>query len=485
MEGEGFFGGGGGGRGVPVAAGGGEAGRWRGSQRAPAGPWLPGLTSCCCPGPRHRRPAAPAGLLYTSAPRGEVTGTAEFVDAQNGLQAVVRFGRVEEAGAARCALLQRPDALCGALYRHLRSSPPGGGVARESSVGSVGSSGSWPAPAGDKVRRAAPRCWRPAAETLRQRSPGAALSICMCSLARAGSFPPPTTHHHHHHHHACGPAPLPACLPAGQARQPVEQGEERAEPGPAVQQVVARGGGGGAPHHAGALHRQLAVAPGLGGGEVGGLGRVAEDSIRGWEGALGWREAGERCGRVSRLPPRLPPPSISSKAATLPAAAAARHCHARPQVVDAAGGGGGAVGGGSVAAAQRLPVPRGPGAAGGGGGAWGAARQGAAGAAPAGGRPAEEGGGGGGGGSLLGLALSCRGRAWRPVFLGGGARGGGAGPTACVPARLAAPAALVPPACRLHCPGRLPAAFLVTVLGYSLVLIYRSALEPYHATTHL
>ncbi|EFN54246.1 hypothetical protein CHLNCDRAFT_135777 [Chlorella variabilis] len=94
-----------------------------------------------------------ARLLYTSAPRGEVTGTAEFVDAQNGLQAVVRFGRVEEAGAARCALLQRPDALCGALYRHLRSSPPGGGVARESSVGSVGSSGSWPAPAGDKVKR--------------------------------------------------------------------------------------------------------------------------------------------------------------------------------------------------------------------------------------------------------------------------------------------------------------------------------------------
>ncbi len=44
--------------------------------------------------PPHDRAA---GLLYTSAPRAEVTGTAEFVDVRNGLSVEVCFGKLEEA----------------------------------------------------------------------------------------------------------------------------------------------------------------------------------------------------------------------------------------------------------------------------------------------------------------------------------------------------------------------------------------------------
>jgi hypothetical protein len=99
-------------------------------------------------GPSPPPPPPPcAGLLYTSAPRGEVTGTAEFVDAQNGLQAVVRFGRVEEAGAAHSPLLQRPDALSGSIHRLAPASPTG--IVRQDSAGS---SGSWQSPTAAQER---------------------------------------------------------------------------------------------------------------------------------------------------------------------------------------------------------------------------------------------------------------------------------------------------------------------------------------------
>lgn len=95
-------------------------------------------------------PAPPlAGLLYTAAPRGEVTGTAEFVDAQNGLTAVVRFGRVED-GPPHCTLLQRPDALSGCIYRTLPSSPVA--VVGDSGAGGVPGWQMPSPPASDKVR---------------------------------------------------------------------------------------------------------------------------------------------------------------------------------------------------------------------------------------------------------------------------------------------------------------------------------------------
>ena len=60
------------------------------------------------------------GLLYNSGLRGEVTGTAEFVDVQHGLRAVVCFGRVE---AGQTATLRRSDAFSGCVYRS-RLPPP-------------------------------------------------------------------------------------------------------------------------------------------------------------------------------------------------------------------------------------------------------------------------------------------------------------------------------------------------------------------------
>ena len=83
------------------------------------------------------------GLLYTAAPRGEVAGTAEFIDTRNGLRAVVEFGRVE---GSHSAVLQRPDALQGAIYRQLpRQGAAAAGLSRQDSVNS---SASWQMPKG-------------------------------------------------------------------------------------------------------------------------------------------------------------------------------------------------------------------------------------------------------------------------------------------------------------------------------------------------
>lgn len=69
-----------------------------GGGRQGAAPSIPGSWRC----PHHSSaglapPTRRAGLLYTSAPRGELTGTAEFIDARSGLTAEVRFGKLEEA----------------------------------------------------------------------------------------------------------------------------------------------------------------------------------------------------------------------------------------------------------------------------------------------------------------------------------------------------------------------------------------------------
>ena len=94
---------------------------------------------------RKQPPPTPsAGLLYTSAPRGELTGTAEFVDAANGLQAVVTFGPIE---GARSSALRRPDAFSGSIYLQQARAP----LERQAS-GGVPDSG-WVMPtSGDKVR---------------------------------------------------------------------------------------------------------------------------------------------------------------------------------------------------------------------------------------------------------------------------------------------------------------------------------------------
>jgi len=55
------------------------------------------------------------GLLYTSTPRAEVGGTAEFIDRKNGLKGVINLGKVE--GAAPGSLLARPDGVSGTIYR--------------------------------------------------------------------------------------------------------------------------------------------------------------------------------------------------------------------------------------------------------------------------------------------------------------------------------------------------------------------------------
>lgn len=62
-----------------------------------------------------------AGILYSSRPRGEVTGTARFVDMKHRLCCDITFGRV---AGARDPLLQRPDALSGIIFR-FRSTPAG------------------------------------------------------------------------------------------------------------------------------------------------------------------------------------------------------------------------------------------------------------------------------------------------------------------------------------------------------------------------
>ena len=70
------------------------------------------------------------GLVYTGAPRSELGGTAEFIDKQNGLKAVIHFQKVESLpgentinGGGRPivdknnALLNRNDAVSGTIYR--------------------------------------------------------------------------------------------------------------------------------------------------------------------------------------------------------------------------------------------------------------------------------------------------------------------------------------------------------------------------------
>lgn len=57
------------------------------------------------------------GLLYTSAPRGELTGTAEFIDVRNGLSVEVHFGKLEEGRSG--TVLARSDAFSGTLFRSL------------------------------------------------------------------------------------------------------------------------------------------------------------------------------------------------------------------------------------------------------------------------------------------------------------------------------------------------------------------------------
>ena len=72
-----------------------------------------------CPPPCHIK-----GLMYTGAPRAMLQGSAEFIDAQNGLRAVVHFGgdAVAEGGSGggeggrNNPLLARPDAVSGTMY---------------------------------------------------------------------------------------------------------------------------------------------------------------------------------------------------------------------------------------------------------------------------------------------------------------------------------------------------------------------------------
>ncbi|PSC69671.1 Oxysterol-binding 9 [Micractinium conductrix] len=103
------------------------------------------------------------GLLYTSAPRGELGGTAEFVDAQHGLSAEVRFGRLEGAGSG---VLARSDAFSGTLWR---AAPPADGLDRADSSASAGG---WQAPA--------------LIERSKRSSGGLASGFSMSSIVRSG-----------------------------------------------------------------------------------------------------------------------------------------------------------------------------------------------------------------------------------------------------------------------------------------------------------
>ena len=58
---------------------------------------------CCCP----------AGILYTARPRGDITGSARFVDMRNRLCCEVDFGK---QSGAEDRLLQRSDAISGSLF---------------------------------------------------------------------------------------------------------------------------------------------------------------------------------------------------------------------------------------------------------------------------------------------------------------------------------------------------------------------------------
>jgi hypothetical protein len=58
-------------------------------------------------------PCMAAGLLYTTMPRAEIVGMAEFDDKVNGLHATITFGRVERSCSE---VLNRPDAFSGTLY---------------------------------------------------------------------------------------------------------------------------------------------------------------------------------------------------------------------------------------------------------------------------------------------------------------------------------------------------------------------------------
>ena len=56
-----------------------------------------------------------AGILYTSRPRGDIVGTARFVDARHNLCCEINFGKVADATDK---LLQRPDAFSGSIFRY-------------------------------------------------------------------------------------------------------------------------------------------------------------------------------------------------------------------------------------------------------------------------------------------------------------------------------------------------------------------------------
>lgn len=110
------------------------------------------------------------GLLYTSAPRGELTGTAEFIDARSGLTAEVRFGKLEEARSG--TVLSRSDAFSGTLSRLLTpaapaapasprpGSPPTADLDRADSSSSGGNGWQMPASAMvDRSRRSSSSSW--------------------------------------------------------------------------------------------------------------------------------------------------------------------------------------------------------------------------------------------------------------------------------------------------------------------------------------
>ena len=97
-------------------------------------------------------PARPAGLLYTSMPRAEIAGVAEFRDEANGLHAAISFGRVEGAASP---LLRRSDALSGTLYEDIS-----GAVARKLRQAGKVRRGAVRRRAGRGPRRPVGRGWR-------------------------------------------------------------------------------------------------------------------------------------------------------------------------------------------------------------------------------------------------------------------------------------------------------------------------------------
>lgn len=63
-----------------------------------------------------------AGLLYTAMPRGDMSGSAFFLDKKNQLQGEVVFGKI--AGREHEALLQRPDSILTSIYQVTFPEPP-------------------------------------------------------------------------------------------------------------------------------------------------------------------------------------------------------------------------------------------------------------------------------------------------------------------------------------------------------------------------